>query len=232
MSLICWNYQGLGAPLTGKNLRFLCGKYKPSPVFLMETRVHVRKVDRCRRSLGFQNKVYVEPVGIGGGLALWWREGINLEVILVESNIIHVKVVSGLEPIHGFISFVYGPPTIQNRRTWWRRLRGLNPRDNVPWLCCGDFNDLLYSFEKEGGRTRPLRSFEEFQSFMSSCQLMDLDFKGMRFTWSNNRLEGANVKERLDRALCNGVWRNDCPNAQVQIVVVWALYCEMLRAKW
>ena len=42
---------------------------------------------------------YVDPEGTSGGLALWWLESVELEVIMAEKNFIHLKVVSGLEPL-------------------------------------------------------------------------------------------------------------------------------------
>ena len=119
MSVLSWNCRGLGSPSTGRNLRFLCNKYKPSLVFLMETRVNNGTVERRRRGLRFPNMYYVEPEGISGGLALWWLESVKVEVIVAGKNFIHVKILAGLDPIEGHITFVYGPPKEQLRGSWW-----------------------------------------------------------------------------------------------------------------
>ena len=84
MSLLGWNCQGAGATLTGRHLKFLCNKYKPPLVFLSEIRAHVLKVDRLRRRLGYDYAEYIDPVNTGGGLALWWKDNIEIQVIAKE----------------------------------------------------------------------------------------------------------------------------------------------------
>lgn len=45
--------------------------------------------------------------------------------------------------------------------------------------------------------------------------LIDLQFSGNPFTWSNKREGFANIKERLDRAFANERWRLIFPRAAV-----------------
>ncbi|XP_028789589.1 uncharacterized protein LOC114745600 [Neltuma alba] len=232
MSILSWNCQGLGSSLTGKNLQFLCSKFRPSLVFLMETRVKMEKIEKWRRRLNFQNKIYVELVGIGGGLAVWWNDDLQLNFIKSDKNMIYLKVLKGLEMEFGFLTLVYGPPKEQDRRKWWGRLKNLNPGNAVPWLCCGDFNDLLFDFEKEGENTRDLNSLTEFQNFMTQCDMEDLGAKGLAFTWSNKRLNEANVKERLDRAVCNTFWREKHQNAQIMVVAELVTSYAIQMGKW
>ncbi|KAF7151487.1 hypothetical protein RHSIM_Rhsim02G0110700 [Rhododendron simsii] len=56
---------------------------------------------------------------------------------------------------------------------------------------------------------------EEFQQLLSDCELMDLEFKGPLYTWTNNQGGGANIRERLDGAVANVDWRILYPYAQV-----------------
>ncbi|XP_028798737.1 keratin, type I cytoskeletal 9-like [Neltuma alba] len=134
---------------------------------------------------------------------------------------IHLKVLKGLEMESGFLTLIYSPPKEQDRRNWWGKLKNLNSGNVVPWLCCGDFNDLLLDFEKEWRNTRDLSSLAEFQNFMTLCDMEDLGAKGLAFTWSNMRLNEANVKERLDCAVCNIFWREKHQNAQGLIESNW-----------
>jgi hypothetical protein len=43
---------------------------------------------------------------------------------------------------------------------------------------------------------------------LEDCQLCDLGFKGVKYTWSNGRFGGEFTKERLDRVVANSEWRN------------------------
>lgn len=42
---------------------------------------------------------------------------------------------------------------------------------------------------------------------MDACGLIDLGFKGHKFTWSNNRDGNVKICERLGRAIANGEWQ-------------------------
>ena len=63
----------------------------------------------------------------------------------------------------------------------------------------GDFNEILYSHEKEGGAPRPMNMMQNFRDALVNCELEDMGFIGDQFTWRRRRL-----RERLDRAVCNG----------------------------
>ena len=179
MSLVGWNCQGVGAALTGRHLKFICHKYRPPLVFLSEIRANISKVDRLRRRLGYDYAEYVEPVNTGWGLALWWKSTVVLGLIIKNRNFFHVKVSGGLGPVSGYITMVYGPPTERERREWWPQLIRLDPGEEEPWLCYGDFNELLSNAEKAGGRYRSESSFGDFQNFVDVCSLWDLGAKGL-----------------------------------------------------
>jgi hypothetical protein len=75
-------------------------------------------------------------------------------------------------------------------------------------MCIGDFNEILYSFEKEGGVPKPQAHMDKFRDVLDFCNLQDLGFEGDMFTWRNNnsRVEGY-IRERLDRAVATPSWR-------------------------
>jgi hypothetical protein len=47
-----------------------------------------------------------------------------------------------------------------------------------------------------------------FRDALNDCDLVDLGFKGLPFTYDNGRGGAANVKVRLDRAIADTGWRN------------------------
>ncbi|OMO91045.1 Endonuclease/exonuclease/phosphatase [Corchorus capsularis] len=49
------------------------------------------KLGRLRNRLGFTGSFYVDPRGRSGGLALWWHNDFNLEVLVGSKNFIDVK---------------------------------------------------------------------------------------------------------------------------------------------
>jgi hypothetical protein len=48
---------------------------------------------------------------------------------------------------------------------------------------------------------------------------IDLGFSDSKFTWSNRRVGLANIRERLDRGLCNADWQQVFPKAGVRHLV-------------
>lgn len=65
----------------------------------------------------------------------------------------------------------------------------------MAWLYIGDFNEILHIHEKYGGSIRTYAQMESFREAMEDNGLIDLGYKGDKFTWSNNR-EGNNVNKK------------------------------------
>ena len=65
-------------------------------------------------------------------------------------------------------------------------------------LLMGDFNEILYNSEKEGGRPRTQRQLEAFHDVLAECELNDMRFTGDMYTWQRGQ-----IRERLDRAVAN-----------------------------
>lgn len=90
----------------------------------------------------------------------------------------------------------------------WKLLCTLKHQNDKPWLCAGDFNEILYSWEKEGGQPRAQSCMDKFKMALEGCELTDLGFKGDVFTWRNHNHDANKyVRERLDRAVASLTWR-------------------------
>lgn len=50
---------------------------------------------------------------------------------------------------------VNGPSEASGRLGFWEQLKGLKLRDELSWLIFGDFNEILFHFDKWGGRDYP-----------------------------------------------------------------------------
>ena len=97
----------------------------------------------------------------------------------------------------------------------WQALLVDKP-NSLPWCVCGDFNVVMASHEKQGGR--PFNNFEglEMMTFMEEAGVFDVGFFGSSFTWCNNRRGTARLWKKLDRLLING----DCSMMSSSISVV------------
>ena len=89
-------------------------------------------------------------------------------------------------------------------------LRSLHGSSSLPWLALGDFNEILFHHEKEGGRARPQGHIQAFQDALVDYGLADIGYTGDIFTWQRRK-----IKERLDRGVANPEWNIMFPNARL-----------------
>ena len=56
----------------------------------------------------------------------------------------------------------YGHPETNKREETWILLESLKHKNQIPWLCIGDFNEITISFEKVGGNIRRAGQMDRF----------------------------------------------------------------------
>ncbi|XP_052478001.1 uncharacterized protein LOC128033827 [Gossypium raimondii] len=64
----------------------------------------------------------------------------------------------------------------------------------------------MYSFEKKGGQVREEKGMEAFRDVLGECQLIDVGYTGVWYTWERGNLPSTNIRERLDRGVANEKW--------------------------
>ncbi|KAL0008379.1 hypothetical protein SO802_009881 [Lithocarpus litseifolius] len=160
-------------------------------------------------------KLHTPKVTRGGGLVLFWKKDFDLKIESSSLNHIDVIIKAGKENAWRFTGF-YGAPETQLRSESWNLLRDLDGQSPLPWLCAGDFNELLKSHEKLGGRLRSYGQMQLFREALDECGLFDLNFIGKKFTWFKHYPNGGSVWERLDRAVCTAEWFSLFPATKVR----------------
>jgi exonuclease III len=207
MNLLSWNCQGLGNPWTVQDLCLMVKEKKPDILFLMETKCKKERLEGVRVRLGFQCLFVVEPVGLSGGLALLWSDQNLLEVQNYTRRHINAIVKGSTAKVPWKLTCFYGHPVTAKRHESWALLEHLKHFQPIPWVCIGDFNEILTQEEKTGAVLRKERQMDQFRDVLEACNLRDLGFIGARHTWTNGRHDEQFVSERLDRALANMQWR-------------------------
>lgn len=80
MNILAWNYQGMGLDSTVGEPRDLIRSYNPTVVFLSETKKKASAMERLKWRLAFRNGVCLDCDSLSGGLALWWRDNIQVTI--------------------------------------------------------------------------------------------------------------------------------------------------------
>jgi hypothetical protein len=219
MRALSLNCRGLGNQATIAELHGLVKSEVPKLVFLMETRLPVRKLEFLRVKLSMCGCFGVDRRRFGGGLALFWDASVSLHIQSYSSYHINAYVFQE-DGVAWRLTGFYGHPKTALRYRSWSLLRRLHGLSDKPWLLLGDFNKIVALEEKFGREDRSFRQMAGFRGALSDCSLMDLGFVGPEFTWSNNRKDDDLVQVRLDRGVASQEWRSLFPEATVRHVSV------------
>ncbi|KAJ9170090.1 hypothetical protein P3X46_018224 [Hevea brasiliensis] len=207
MSTISWNCRGLGNPRIVQALKDLMSDKKPNFVFLMETKIKQDKVLCVKQALGFKGSFMVDPSGLRGGLALFWKENHMAKLISYSAHHIDVQVcIEGITTWH--LTGFYG----------WDLLRSLKQKSTLPWCVIGDFNDIMFLLRKQGNDIHLRWLMEGFYSALYDCQLHDMGYTGSRYAWDNHQNDSNSVQERLDRVVATSDWGSLFSMAKVYVI--------------
>lgn len=215
MKIIAWNCRGLGKGPAIRGLLALQKREDPDILFLSETRMREKGMDKFRWRLNMPHMIVKDCDGKSGGLAMFWKREIKLELRWKGRMHIDATVTEG----DGFkwrITGIYGESHADKKVETWHLLRTLHHQEKLPWVCVGDFNEVMYSHEKQGEVSRSQALMDNFREALYSCDLRDLGFEGDIFTWRNNNfhVEGY-IRERIDRAVASPAWCGRFPGYKV-----------------
>lgn len=230
MSCLGYNCRGLGNHLTVRELRNVVKREVPTLLFVMETKIGGKRVEKLANSLGFGGSFAVDSDGLSGGIGLFWRTDVVVELKSFNLNHIDVlvKAVGDDERPWRFTGF-YGEPRKENRHLSWTLLKRLAHSLNYPWLCVGDFNETMFASEHFSITERPDSQMRAFRECLEDCNLSDLGWTGLPFTWDNRQPVGSNVRARLDRGFGNDALHEDFLMSKAQhLSMVESDHCAIL----
>ena len=202
LPIMFWNCQGAASKGFRLTFRNLIKTFNPAMVVVLEPRINGRKTDAFIKNNRFECSHRVEAEGFSGGIWILWNNGYEVNIIWNHKQYIHFKVFENNSLI-SWVTAVYASPIPAVRKQLWHNLGEIANRTQEPWLVEGDFNTILYAFEKKGGANKKSSVCSLFKNWFQSYNLCDIEFKGPRFTWSRG-----NLYKRLDRVICNGEWLN------------------------
>jgi len=151
MSIFCLNCRGLGDPRAVKELRVALRRYSPTLIFLSETKRSMTEMSVIKNKLGDYDGIFVDCRGRAGGLALLWDKANSITLLSYSMHHIDIRVEELGSRSPWRFTGIYGWPEGGNKVLTCDLLRDLTGHYNLPWLVGGDFNEVLFNFEKRGG---------------------------------------------------------------------------------
>jgi hypothetical protein len=180
-------------------------------VFLAETRQGENKIKDLKWRLGLKHCITQNGNGNGGGIALYWDEQIELQVLAQGPRFFDVRIMNKAIRREWRCTFVYGEPKGSERHYMWTTLRRIKDNANLPWLMLGDFNKTMWQHEHFSESKRSEKRMRNFRRILAHCNLHDIDFTGPPWTFDNRQKGRKNVRARLDRAVASHCWTNLFP---------------------
>ncbi|TYJ27776.1 hypothetical protein E1A91_A07G212200v1, partial [Gossypium mustelinum] len=187
MKILCLNCRGAENPATVRELKQLLTANVPDIIFLCETKIHSNGFHRIRTICRMEGCLAVDSEGKSGGLALLWKEGVNVSV--QNYSKFHIDSLVSMDDGEKFrFTGFYSQTDPSLRQQSWDMLRRVKSMVNEGWIVGGNFNAILNNSEKEGGRRKPWTLMDDFCDMLEELSLTDVKTPN-----------GWLVKERLDR---------------------------------
>ncbi|CAM8880508.1 unnamed protein product [Rhodiola kirilowii] len=213
MKILAWNCRGLGYSSAVRALKEVISSSCPLVVGIIETKCGSRRCEDVRIQLGFDCYFVVPACGRSGGLALFWNNITDVDVVSYSGFHIDFRL-SHKGFVH--ITLFYGNHKASLRYKSWDLMRKLRRLIRSPWCLLGDLNEICGFSESTSSNLSRRANMEQFRQALLDCGLMDLGYKGSKFTYSNKRLGRDEVRCRLDRAVGDELWVDRYPNMTVQ----------------
>lgn len=92
----------------------------PNVMFLMETKNDDEFINKKLQSLHYMHYFSVPPIGLSGGLSLFWNDDIEITILDSSPNLIDTSI--AYKGVTSHVSFIYGAPAAENRAEFWSKV--------------------------------------------------------------------------------------------------------------
>ena len=149
MRILFWNCRGIGNAASVNELLELVRTHRPVVLCIVETQISKERVEGLRFVLSYDHCFAVKSDGRSGGLAIYWNNDLSLKVLKFSQVVIDAEIrEAGKEPWR--VSCFYGVADRRFRFRTWDTMKILKADSDLPWVCIGDFNEVLNRCEQLG----------------------------------------------------------------------------------
>jgi hypothetical protein len=172
-------------------------------------------LESLARTFGYDNCYDVSSEGRSGSLAMYWNNPTVLDLQSFSKNHIDMKVVDG-ENDPWRLTCIYGEAQHALRYRTWELMSLLCAHSDLPWVCIGDYNEVLRRDEHFGVGDRDDAQMHAFRQAVDVCNLADIGYIGLDWTFEKKVRGGTYTRVRLYRALANPSWWQMFPQAELK----------------
>lgn len=144
----------------------------PSVLCVLETQVRKTRVEGLKSTLGFDNSFAVSSLGRSGGIGLFWNNEIKVEILSYSQY--HIDAIATESCGDQWrLTTVYEEAQTSKRCKTWDMLKFIKSSSALPWVCVGDFNEVLHRSEHVGVQERSYAQIAGFREMVDVCGLYD-----------------------------------------------------------
>ncbi|XP_058777111.1 uncharacterized protein LOC131651466 [Vicia villosa] len=203
---VAWNVRGLNKSAKLREISSRLLELKAHINILIETRVKQGQADTIRNKLHLGGK-FIDNYSYHPNGRIWvhWDPNhIDLQVVTLSSQMIHMAVYNNQRDFMFWLTAIYGLNRLDQRKVLWKELDNLNIQG--PWCLAGDFNNVLCSQDKIGGKIVIEAEFKDLEDMMRNNDLAEMTNNGDYYTWSNKHNIGT-IYSIIDKILGNTDWQ-------------------------
>lgn len=203
--IVSWNVRGINNAGKSREVFQRLNKLNPVLAILVETRVKQQKAQNIRNKMGskWQYLDNYEKHSNGRIWIMWNENKIRVKMLENSDQFIHLEVENLKDKTISWCTAVYAHNAIHQRRKLWEDLEKL--QYNGAWCIIGDFNNVLTSLDRIGGKEVQESEYADLNTMMEKLDMVEKDTIGDHFTWFNKHVHGA-IYSRIDRCIGNLDW--------------------------
>lgn len=179
-------------------------------------------------SLGYDRSCTVSSSGRSGGLCVFWKNYIQLEI--KNESKCHIDcVITEPDEEQWRLTCFYVEANRSLRYLTWDMMKFLRSTSTLVWACIGDFNECLRSEEQLGPNERDTSQIAAFREAVDLCALSDIGYSGVDWTFEKKVRGGDYCRVRPYCVLATAEWSERFPFASVEhLTAVKSDHCPIL----
>ncbi|XP_047249959.1 uncharacterized protein LOC124885753 [Capsicum annuum] len=136
-------------------------------------------------------------LNVSGKIWAFMEENVECSIVKDEEQQLTLKVSNQNAGISLLFTLVYAKCNANKSLLLWDSLTDLSDSYQLPWLVGGDFNVTRSEEEKVGDLPVTFNETQEFNQWISLCNMEEIQFKGSKFTWWNGRTDEDCIFKRI-----------------------------------